>query len=131
MELYWIFQISSARISELIRRFQNEHNIVVPTPDKTLDAGRSMTHKDIIVRLPLEGYSVKEIARITRYLPKAVNNYVGTLETVLILYLYDIPTHLIASSIEKEVTLFKEYLKLIEGYCQDKAEIQKYLIAEG
>ncbi|PNR96605.1 DUF1670 domain-containing protein [Petrotoga sp. 9PWA.NaAc.5.4] len=131
MELQWIFQISSTRISELIRTFQNEHNIVVPTPGTILDAGRSMTHKDIIVRLHLEGYSVKEIARITHHSPKAVDNYVGTFESVLILYLYNIPTHLMARSLEKGVTLIKEYLKLIEEYYRDKTEIRKYLIAQG
>lgn len=35
MELQWIFQISAARISELIRSVQREHNLVLPTPGTT------------------------------------------------------------------------------------------------
>lgn len=79
-QLQWIFQISTARISELIRSFQNEHHIVVPTPGTILDAGRSITHKDIIVRLHLEGYNVSEIAKMTYHSPKSVDNYIAHLK---------------------------------------------------
>jgi len=131
MELQWVFQISSARVSELIRSFQNEHNIIVPTPGTILDAGRSMTHKDIIVKLHLEGYSVSEISRITHHSPRAVDNYVGTFEAVLILHLYDLPTQLMARLLQKGITLINEYLKLIERYYQDKKDIKNYLLAQG
>jgi len=131
MELQWIFQISTARVSELIRSFQNEHNIIVPTPGTVLDAGRSMTHKDIIVKLHLEGYSVREIARITHHSPRAVDNYVGTFEAVLILYLYGMPARLMARLLQKGISLINEYLKLIEVCYQDEKEIKNYLIAQG
>jgi hypothetical protein len=65
MELQWVFHLSSARVSELIRSFQKEHNIIVPTPGTILDSGRSMTHKDIIVGLHLQGYDVKQISQMT------------------------------------------------------------------
>lgn len=45
MDLQWLFQVSTARISELLRSVQREHNIGIPTPGTVLDAGRSMTHK--------------------------------------------------------------------------------------
>ena len=90
MELQWIFQISAARISELIRSVQKEHNLIVPIPGTILDAGRSMTHKDVIVGLHLEGYTVREIARMTHHSPRAVDNYVGTFEGVLILYMFGV-----------------------------------------
>jgi hypothetical protein len=131
MELQWIFQISSTRVSELIRSFQNEHNIIVPTPGTVLDAGRSMTHKDIIVKLHLEGYSVREIARITHHSPRAVDNYVGTFEAVLILYLYGLPAQLMARLLQKGISLINEYLKLIEACYQDEREIRNYLITQG
>ncbi len=51
MDLQWIFHISVRKISELIRRAQKENTIIVPTPGTVLDAGRSMTHKDIVVEL--------------------------------------------------------------------------------
>ncbi|MDQ7791906.1 MAG: DUF1670 domain-containing protein [Clostridia bacterium] len=38
MDLQWVFQLPSVRISELIRSVQREHNLVVPTPGTILDA---------------------------------------------------------------------------------------------
>ena len=101
MELQWIFQISAARISELIRSVQKEHNLIVPIPGTILDAGRSMTHKDVIVGLHLEGYTVREIARMTHHSPRAVDNYVGTFEGVLILHLFGVAPELMARLLEK------------------------------
>ncbi|MDH7579154.1 MAG: DUF1670 domain-containing protein, partial [Bacillota bacterium] len=112
MELQWIFQISAARISELIRSVQKEHNLVVPIPGTILDAGRSMTHKDVIVRLHLEGYTVREIARMTHHSPRAVDNYVGTFEGVLILHLFGVAPELMARILKRGISLINEHLKL-------------------
>ena len=131
MEMQWVFQISSSRISELIRSFQNEHNIVVPTPGTVLDAGRTMTHKDIIVRLHLKGYSVKKIARMTYHSPRAVDNYIGTFDRVLLLKLYGMKKSLIARILQKGPTLIAEYLKLVDEYYDDCQDIRKYLLAKG
>jgi len=131
MELQWIFQISSARISELIRSVQREHNLVVPTPGTILDAGRSMTHKDVIVSLHLQGYTVKEIARMTHHSPRAVDNYVGTFEAILILYLFGVPPELMARLLKRGISLIKEHLKLVRENYRDQQEIKEYLIAQG
>jgi hypothetical protein len=129
--LQWIFQISAARVSELIRSFQNEHNIVVPTPGTILDAGGSMTHKDIIVRLHLEGYHVSEIAKMTYHAPKSVDNYIGTFEAVLILHLYGIPKPLMAKLLNRGTTLIQEHLNLIAEFYKSSAEIKEYLQLKG
>lgn len=131
MELQWIFQVSSARISELIRSVQREHNLVVPTPGTILDAGRSMTHKDVIVSLHLQGYTVKEIARMTHHSPRAVDNYVGTFEAVLILYLFGVPPDLMVRLLKRGISLIKEHLKLVRENYRDHQEIKEYLIAQG
>jgi len=131
MELQWIFQLSSARISELIRSVQREHNLVVPTPGTILDAGRSMTHKDVIVSLHLQGYTVKDIARMTHHSPRAVDNYVGTFEAVLILYLFGVPPELMARLLKKGISLINEHLKLVREYYRDHQEIKEYLASQG
>lgn len=82
MDLQWIFQFSTARVSELLRSFHKEHNIVVPTPDRILDAGRSVFHKNIIVNLHLQGHTVREIAKITYHSPRSVDNYKHTFQGV-------------------------------------------------
>lgn len=131
MELQWIFQISSVRISELIRSFQREHNIIVPTPGTVLDAGRSMTHKDVIVGLYLEGYNVTEIARITHHSPRAVDNYVGTFEAVLIMYLFELPPQLMARILKRSIFLIQEHLKLVREVYRDHQKIKEYLLSKG
>lgn len=131
MDLQWIFQISTARVSELIRSFQKEHSIIVPTPGTVLDAGRSMTHKDIIVNLHLEGHNVKKIARITHHSPRAVDNYIGTFEAVLILYLYGVPPRLMARLLRKGITLIREHLELAKRVYPSEASIREYLLEQG
>jgi len=130
-ELQWIFQISSSRISEIIRSFQRKNHIIVPTPGTILDAGQSMTHKDIIVRLHLEGYSVSEIGRITHHSQRSADNYIGTFEAVMILKLFNVPPHLMARTLQKGQRLLSEYLNLIDKFYEDERTIRNHLIAKG
>jgi len=131
MELQWVFHLSSARVSELIRSFQKEHNIIVPTPGTILDSGRNMTHKDIIVGLHLQGYDVKQISQMTYHSPRSVDNYIGTFESVLILDLFGMPSELMARLLRKGITLVKEHLALVRELYRDQQEIRKYLAAQG
>jgi len=96
-----------------------------------LDAGKSMTHKDIIVRLYLEGLNVKEISQRTYHSPRAVDNYIGTFERVLLLSLFGLNKNLMARVLKKGPTLIAEYLKLVEEYYQDCQAIKEYLLARG
>ena len=90
-----------------------------------------MTHKDIIVRLHLQGHSVNEIARITHHSQRAVDNYIGTFESVLILKLYGVKPTLMARLLKKGITVIREYLKLIDEFYEDEQEIKQHLLAEG
>ena len=90
-----------------------------------------MTHKDIIVKLHLEGHSVKEISRITYHSPRSVDNYIGTFEAVLILYLYKMPVELMSRILKRGISLIREHLKLIDEVYSDALEIKKDLIKKG
>lgn len=127
MDLQWIFHISVRKISELIRRAQKENTIIVPTPGTVLDAGRSMTHKDIVVELHLQGYTVREIARMTYHSPRAVDNYIGTFESVLILDLYHIPKNLMARILKRGVSLIEEHLQLARKHFRDEEDRKRLL----
>jgi len=131
MDLQWIFQMSSARISELIRSFQREQNIIVPTPGTVLDAGKSMTHKDVIVNLHLQGYAVKEIARITYHSPRAVDNYIRTFQGVLILRLFGVHPRLMAGLLQKSLSLIEEHLELVQKHYPDRTKACEYLLQQG
>ncbi len=131
MDLQWIFQMSSARISELTRSVQRRHSIVVPTPGTVLDAGRSVTHKDIIVNLHLAGYSVMEIAKRTYHSPRAVDNYIGTFESVLILYLFGLPAHLMSRVLGRSRGLIVEHLELVKEAFGDGETVRNFLREKG
>jgi hypothetical protein len=127
MDLQWIFHISARRISELIRWVQRECSIIVPTPGTILDSGRSMTHKDIVVELHLAGYTVREIARRTYHSPRAVDNYIGTFESVLILDLYHFPRALTARILKKGISLIDEHLDLVRKHFRDEEDRKRLL----
>ncbi len=127
MDLQWIFHISVRKISELIRRAQKECTIIVPTPGTILDSGRSMTHKDIVIELHLQGYTAREIARITYHSPRAVDNYIGTFESVLILDLYHIPKRLMARILRKGISLIEEHLHLARKHFRDEEDMKRLL----
>jgi len=131
MDLQWIFQISTARVSELIRSFQKEHNIVVPTPGTILDAGRSMTHKDIIVNLHLQGHTVREIAKITYHSPRSVDNYIRTFQGVLILKIFGVPPRLMATLLQKSPNLVEEHLELMRRFYPNENQLRQYLREQG
>ena len=130
-EMQCIFLVSATRISEVIRSTECKHNIIVPTPGTILDAGRSITHKDIIVKLHLEGHNVKDIARITYHCPRSVDNYIGTFEAVLILYLYKMPVRLMSRILGKGITLIQEHLRIIDEVYEDISQIKEDLIRKG
>ena len=127
MDLQWIFHISARRISELVRWVQRECTIIVPTPGTILDSGRSMTHKDIVVQLHLAGYTVREIARRTYHSPRAVDNYIGTFESVLILDLYHFPRLLMARILKKGISLIDEHLALARKHFRDEEDRKRLL----
>lgn len=124
-EMQWIFMTSATRISEIIRSAECKYNIIVPTPGTILDAGRSITHKDIIVKLHLEGHNIKDIAKITYHSPRSIDSYIGTFEAVLILYLYKMPIQLMSRILGRGITLIQEHLRLIEEVYEDAIAIKK------
>ena len=130
-EMQWIFMANSTKISEIIRTAEYKHKIIIPTPGTILDAGKSITHKDIIVKLHLEGQTVKDISRITYHSPRSVDSYIGTFEAVLVLHLYKMPVRLMSRILGKGINLIEEHLRLIDEVYEDVNAIKKDLIKRG
>jgi hypothetical protein len=130
-EMQWIFMANATKISEIIRSAEYRHKIIIPTPGTVLDAGRSITHKDIIVKLHLEGHNVGDIAKITYHSPRSIDSYIGTFEAVLILYLYKMPVRLMSRILGKGISLIEEHLRLIDDLYADVNAIKKDLIRKG
>ena len=127
MDLQWIFQCSATLVSKLMRSVQQRLGIIVPIPGTILDAGRSMTHKNIVIDLHLKGYPVRQIARMTYHSPRAVDSYIGTFEAVLILELYHIPPPLMARVLGKGISLVEEHLRIAQTHFPDEEHMKRLL----
>ncbi len=77
-ELQWLFLINIGSVSRYLSLYEKKHHVILPCPGTILDAGRKLTHKNIVIQLYLEGCTVDEIARKTDHSHRAVDNYINT-----------------------------------------------------
>jgi len=110
---------------------QRRHRVILPSPGTVPDMGRMLTHKNLIVRLHLQGRTVLEIARQTYHSPQSVDSYLKTFDAVLILHLYGLPPALITAVLGRGQTLVEEYLELIRTYLKDSETMRGYLRQKG
>lgn len=130
-ELQWIFLLSTGTVSRAIDCYRRTHRVLLPCPGTVLDMGRMLTHKDVIVRLHLEGRTVLEIARQTYHNPRSVDAYLKSFDAVLILHLYGLPPPLMAQVLGRGQSLVEEYLNLIDHYLQEPETMRSYLRSKG
>ncbi len=130
-ELQWIFLVSLGTVSRAVDNYQRQHHVILPCPGTILDMGRMLTHKDLVVRLHLEGLSVLEIARKTYHHPRSIDAYLKAFDSVLILHLYGLPLSLMASVLGYGQSLVREYLELIRNYLKDRETMRNYLRKRG
>ncbi len=130
-ELQWCFLTSLHTVSRVLDWYQRKHRVVLPSPGSVLDMGRMLTHKDLIVRLHLQGLSVLEISRQTYHAPRSVDAYLRAFDAVLILHLYGLSPSLMARVLGRGISLVEEYLLLIEEYLKGIDEMRGYLRDHG
>lgn len=130
-ELQWIFLASTSTVSRAIDYYQRQHQVILPCPGTVLDMGRMLTHKDLVVRLHLQGLSVLEIARRTYHNPRSVDAYLKAFDSVLILHLYGLAPELMATVLGRGEYLIHEYLDLITTYLRDVNTMRDYLRRRG
>ena len=131
VEFELLFLRSSTVFVKLLRAYMQRYQVILPTPGTILDAGRCMTHKDIVIRLHLEGLFTAEIARRIYHTPEAVDAYLKVFHAVLILYLYDIPPELMSRVTGKGLDLIGQHLALVEEHFPDPRSIKEHLRAHG
>jgi len=130
-EVQWIFLLGQATVGRALDSYQRQHNVILPCPGTVLDMGRTLTHKDLIVRLHLQGLTTLEIARSTHHHPHSVDAYIKDFDAVLILLLYGIPTNLAASILRHGPSLIQEYHHIIRSYLKDPETMREHLRAKG
>lgn len=131
LELQWIFLLSIATVSRAIDYYQKQHQVILPCPGTVLDMGRMLTHKDLVVRLHLQGMTVLEISRQTYHNPRSIDAYLKTFDAVLILYLYGLPPAVMARVLSRGQYLVDEYLHLIHQHLKAPEQMRNYLRDRG
>ena len=131
IELELLFLRSNNVMEDLLRNYMKMHGVILPTPGTILDAGRAMTHKNIIVAESVAGYFTSEIARKTYHAPESVDAYLKVFQSVLILYLYDMPVPLMARVTGRGQSLIEEYILLVKEHFPDREAVKSYLKEQG
>jgi hypothetical protein len=127
IELELLFLRSNSVLEDLLRNYMKIHGVILPTPGTILDAGRAMTHKNIIVAESVAGLFTSEIAQKTYHAPESVDAYLKVFQSVLILYLYDMPVSLMARVTGRGQSLIEEYILLVKEHFPDRDAIISYL----
>jgi DNA-binding CsgD family transcriptional regulator len=79
-----MMRLSPATISNYVRKWEKEHQTLVPRRGTIHDMGRSVTHKrQICYKMIVEGKSVEETARETNHSPEAITRYVKDYKRIL------------------------------------------------
>jgi hypothetical protein len=131
IELSLLFLRSYSSLASLSNAYMNLHHVILPTPGTILDLGTAMTHKNIIVEFSVSGLMTREIARKTYHTPESVDAYLKVFQSVLILYLYDMPVSLMARVTGRGESLIREYMVLTEKFFPNRLEIKAYLANNG
>lgn len=112
-ELSLIFSISRGTISNYIRQYEKEHNVVLPRRGTVHDLGRSISHKVVICRKKyLEAKEPSQIARETYHTVESVDRYSLAFERVRFCHQRGMAPTEIAFSTQMSISLVKEYLNL-------------------
>ncbi len=130
-ELQWISLLSTGTVSRVVDYYQRTHHVILPCPGSVLDMGRMLTHKNVIVRLHLQGLTVLEIARQTYHNPRSVDAYLKSFDAVLILHLYGLPPELMAGVLGHGISLVQEYLGLIADNLKGVDQMREHLRQRG
>jgi len=96
-----------------IKAFKDK-GIILPLRSTIRDMGRSISHRETIVRLWLLGMEFSEIARQTHHSIEAIANYVGKFKRVVCLAKDNHEITTIAFLVKISVTLAQEYYHLFQ-----------------
>lgn len=131
MDLQMLLSRSSSIVGKLINDYMVQNKVIIPTVGTIKDAGTAMTHKHLVINLHMEGLYTAEIAKKTFHSAAAVDRYLDLFNSVLILYVYDMPTDLMARVTRRGQRLIEEHLRIVKEHFPDKNAVKSYLRARG
>ena len=109
---------TNSYVSVLRKRYEKEHDTILPHTGVLHDMGSCITHKSVIVRkVVLEKKDPADVARETAHSQKAVDHYLNDYHRVKSVYVYhkDVQYIHLVTGIAKHVV--KEYVEIIKS-CQ-------------
>lgn len=131
VDLELLFLRSYSVLQMLLQNYMELNQVILPTPGTVLDAGTAMTHKRIIIALSVQGHFTREIAGLTHHTPEAVDAYLRVFQSVLVLYLYDLPVDLMARVTGHGRSLIEEHLAIVREHFPDREAVKGYLREQG
>ena len=111
-----IFNLSQAKVSKLVLKYQKEKEVMLPLRGVVHDIGRSITHKVKIIKMSTQSYSTKDIARATSHAPSSVDRYIRDFQRVKILYERGMILSEIAYITSLSENLVTEYVKIVKEH---------------
>jgi DNA-binding CsgD family transcriptional regulator len=99
-----------------IKRYQKNHDIIIPTRGNKKDIGPGVTHREKTVELFIQGKDPLTIARELKHSLKAVERYISTFCRVIYCYSEVLNTLKTALIVGISVALVNKYLELKAKY---------------
>lgn len=128
LELSMLSGLSHHYIGQLIREYEQEHDVIIPTRGTVHDLGPGVTHKAEVVRRWLRKESPAQIARTLEHSQEAVDRYLADFQKVRLLAqkfpISELPvlSGLSATLVEEYIALLKEYEPDLPLYADAEAE---------
>jgi hypothetical protein len=128
LELSMLSGLSHHYIGKLIREYEQEHDVIIPTRGTVHDLGPGVTHKAEVVRRWLRQESPAQIARTLEHSQEAVDRYLADFQKVRLLAqkfpISELPvlSGLSAKLVEEYIALLQEYEPDLPLYADAEAE---------
>ena len=126
LDLSMLSGMSEHYVGELLREYEAEQSLVVPTRGTVHDLGPSVTHKAEVIRRWLRKESAAQIARTLGHSQEAVDRYIADFQKVRLLAqkfpVTDLPTltGLSASVVKQYLALLRQYEPELALYPEDE-----------
>ena len=127
-ELCILLKAPKTEVTQLIRKWQEENEEVLPTRGTIHDIGPSVTHKKkIIEKLFLQGKSVEDVMRETSHSADAVHRYIVAFKQVVLCRKKGLQPGEIAFAVNMSIRLVQEYERLIDEFSQRNPAFERSL----
>ena len=135
LELSMLCGLSHQYIGDLLREYEQENDVIIPTRGSVHDIGPGVTHKAEVVRRWLRKESPAQIARTLEHSQEAVDRYIVDFQKVRLLAqkfpISELPvlSGLSARVVEQYISLLREYEPDLQLYAAEDHELDKNTVS--